>query len=140
MDFDNSILWNFQTENNCDSTEFCPVSKSLIHSEKRFFVCGNYELIETKKFGKLYLFELKKSQANYEIKQHQKLDTSAILDLKWSSKLFSNEKILLGGALENGKLEIWNLEDTELKSLKNIEIDSSVCLSLNWNNSIYSFQ
>mmetsp|Transcript_12189 Transcript_12189/g.16844 ORF Transcript_12189/g.16844 Transcript_12189/m.16844 type:complete len:352 (+) Transcript_12189:123-1178(+) len=133
-----------QTKLNADSIEFCP------QFDPSLFACGTYQLIEQKegeqtsqkKVGCLYLFQLFESDNNLEFRELQAIDTSAILDLKWSGPINSQPEIL-GQVSSNGTLIVYSLQQTDnntkLEQKEQYEFENTpIALSLDWNNHVHS--
>ena len=91
-----------ETKYFADSVEFCPADEW-----QDVFACGNYQLIEEtkKKVGQLYLFRTPWT-AGQKLEELQRLDSAAILDLKWSMRAV-RDRWLLGQVCAAGQLQIY---------------------------------
>ncbi|XP_026176569.1 diphthine methyltransferase isoform X2 [Mastacembelus armatus] len=131
----------FDTELSADSVEWCPVSSN--HS---ILACGTYQLQKGAKeedttpsrTGRLYLFEFQ--QQGYmspPLTELQRMDTPAILDLKWCHVLLSG-KAVLGMAAATGELQLYTMSDSQegsrsLQTLSSLEVGAErLALSLDW--------
>ncbi|XP_061401080.1 diphthine methyltransferase [Musca vetustissima] len=133
------LLHTIDTEYSADSIEWCP------HTNYRnIFACGTYQLEETKdgeeekpcqRKGRIYLFEFEKDCNS--LKELQRIETAAILDMKW---LNSNETEtpVLATATALGQIEIFQLVDDccKLKLCDSIHLKSDdnnlLALALDW--------
>ncbi|ESO12261.1 hypothetical protein HELRODRAFT_93198 [Helobdella robusta] len=126
-----------------DSAEWCPFDN--FHD---ILLCGNYQLqanegsneSDTKRFGRVLLFEKSKSSFSLEIKDERNL--CGVLDIKWSYKKLHN-KLIFGVVDADGILSLWECvktgQDAQMcpvkTSLCNFD-DPCLALSLDWNNAI----
>lgn len=101
------LLQTLDTKYCADSVEWCPITP---HCD--YFVCGTYELQESKedskttnstRVGQLHLLSITKQ---LEIELHFTADTSAILDIKWYPKAI-HDKIVLATCNADGKVALW---------------------------------
>ncbi|KAL5277068.1 DPH7 family protein [Megaselia abdita] len=132
------ILHTIDTEYSADSIEWCPCEEY-----QSFFVCGTYQLEENKsttelsapckRKGRIYLYHFDSSSE--EIKEMFRVETAAILDMKWLTHL---DIPLLTSANAIGEIEIYQLEDNSLKKIiteeLNPEDEDLLALSLDWNH------
>ncbi|XP_061672049.1 diphthine methyltransferase isoform X3 [Syngnathoides biaculeatus] len=130
----------FDTELSADSVEWCPVSNC-----HRFLVCGTYELQKGKgeedgapnRTGRLYLFEYQHEALSPPLSERQRMDTPAILDLKWCHVPVSG-KVMLGLAAATGELQLYVFSDPQegtpnLQTLSSVELGvDKLALSLDW--------
>ncbi|XP_077377019.1 diphthine methyltransferase isoform X2 [Festucalex cinctus] len=131
----------FDTELSADTVEWCPVSHC-----HRFLACGTYQLQKVKgeedgppsRTGRLYLFEYQREALmSPPLTELQRIDTPAILDLKWCHVPVS-EKVVLGLAAATGELQLYALADCQegssnLQTLSNVELGAQqLALSLDW--------
>ncbi|XP_003974570.1 diphthine methyltransferase [Takifugu rubripes] len=128
----------FDTELNADTVEWCPQSP-----HNNILVCGTYQLAGSveepdaapSRIGRLYLFRFQSSDT--PLTELQRLDTSAILDLKWCHVPIS-EQTVLGMAAATGELHLYMLSENEegncyLQPLSNQEVGKEcLLLSLDW--------
>ncbi|XP_011295791.2 diphthine methyltransferase isoform X6 [Musca domestica] len=131
------LIHNVDTEYSADSVEWCP------HKNFRdIFACGTYQLEENKegeeekpcqRKGRIYLYEFEKHTKS--LKELQRIETAAILDMKWIN-CNDNELPILATATALGKVELFQLEDPELKLIDSIHLksddDNILALSLDW--------
>ncbi|XP_071754557.2 diphthine methyltransferase [Centroberyx gerrardi] len=134
----------FDTELSADTVEWCPVP--LCHN---ILACGTYQLQKgpdgageedaaPSRTGRLYLFEFRQEGCmSPPLTELQRVDTPAILDLKWCHVPVS-EKPLLGMAAASGELRLYTLSDSQqgrrsLKALSSLEVGADrLALSLDW--------
>jgi diphthamide biosynthesis protein 7 len=119
-----------------DSVEFCP-----IEGLEKLFVCGTYQLIaETKqKIGRLFLFSVENGE---KIEEKSKIETAAILDLKWRSHLH-DDRALLAQVDAAGAVTIFGLNSTsnQLENISKLNLrEDALCLSLDWNDRVTKWQ
>ncbi|XP_028271012.1 diphthine methyltransferase [Parambassis ranga] len=131
----------FDTELSADTVEWCPVPSS--HD---ILACGTYHLqrgageedATPSRTGRLYLFEFRRDgPMSPPLAELQRLDTAAILDLKWCHVLVA-EKAVLGMAAATGELQLYTLTESQeggcsLQSLSSFEVGPDrLALSLDW--------
>lgn len=131
----------FDTELSADTVEWCPVSPS--HD---VLVCGTYQLnrpvgeedATPSRTGRLYLFEFRREGPMIPpLTELQRLDTAAILDLKWCHVPVS-ERPVLGMAAATGELQLYTLSGSQdggrsLQPLSSLEVGAErLALSLDW--------
>ncbi|XP_074493595.1 diphthine methyltransferase isoform X1 [Sebastes fasciatus] len=131
----------FDTELSADTVEWCPVPSS--HD---VLACGTYQLQKGPgeedatpiRTGRLYLFEFRREgSTSPPLTELQRMDTAAILDLKWCHVPVSG-KAVLGMAAATGELQLYTLSDAQeggrrLHSLCSLEVGAErLALSLDW--------
>lgn len=131
----------FDTELSADTVEWCPVPTS-----NNILVCGTYQLQKgageedatPSRVGRLYLFKLyEEASMSPPLTELQRIDTAAILDLKWCH-LPVSEKTLLGMAAATGELQLYMLSDKQdcgpsLQLMSSFEVGTErLALSLDW--------
>ncbi|XP_029915242.1 diphthine methyltransferase isoform X2 [Myripristis murdjan] len=134
----------FDTELSADTVEWCPVPPS-----HHILACGTYQLHKgpdragdedatPSRTGRLYLFEFgQKGHMSPPLTELQRLDTPAILDLKWCHVPLS-EKPVLGMAAASGELQLYTLSVNQerhysLQALSSLEVGvDRLALSLDW--------
>ncbi|XP_071338000.1 diphthine methyltransferase [Trachinotus anak] len=131
----------FDTEQSADSVEWCPVSP--YHN---MLACGTYQLqkgagvenVTPSRTGRLYLFDFRREGSmSPPLTELQRIDTAAILDLKWCHVPISG-KALLGIAAATGELQLHSLSDGQegscsLQALSSLEVGAErLALSLDW--------
>ncbi|XP_026199504.1 diphthine methyltransferase [Anabas testudineus] len=131
----------FDTELSADSVEWCPVPCS--HD---VLACGTYQLQKgageedatTSRTGRLYLFEFRdEGSMSPPLTELQRIDTEAILDLKWCHVPLSGRAVL-GMAAATGALQLYTLSDNQegsrsLHTLSSLEVGvERLALSLDW--------
>ncbi|XP_056143820.1 diphthine methyltransferase [Lampris incognitus] len=134
----------FDTELSADAVEWCPVPLWY-----NILVCGTYQLQKgpdgamednatPTRTGRLYLFECnQEGSMTPPLTELQRINTPAILDLKWCHVPVS-EKPLLGMATASGELQLFTLGESQeahwgLKSLTSLEMGvDRLALSLDW--------
>ncbi|XP_072563933.1 diphthine methyltransferase isoform X2 [Paramormyrops kingsleyae] len=132
------------TELSADAVEWCPVPPW--HD---VLACGTYQLLKPpegvdvesavpSRIGRLYLFQFHEDGLHCPpLTEIQRIDTSAILDIKWCHVPVL-ERPLLGMATASGELQLWKLTDTqdgpsglEMTSCMELGPDR-LALSLDW--------
>uniref|UniRef100_UPI0037E97503 diphthine methyltransferase n=1 Tax=Semicossyphus pulcher TaxID=241346 RepID=UPI0037E97503 len=131
----------FDTELSADTVEWCPVSSS--HD---ILACGTYQLQKgtseedatTSRTGRVYLFEFRREgSVSPPLTELQRMDTAAILDLKWCHVPLSGEAVL-GMAAASGELQLYTLSNSQegsrsLHPLSSMEVGAErLALSLDW--------
>ncbi|KAF7659023.1 hypothetical protein LDENG_00004520 [Lucifuga dentata] len=132
----------FDTELSADTVEWCPVP--LRHN---ILACGTYQLQKGPdgagdedatpcRIGRLYLFEFQQEgPLSPPLTQLQRMDTAAILDLKWCHVALSG-KAVLGMATATGEMQLYALSDSQqdgLAALSSVEVGvDRLALSLDW--------
>ncbi|XP_029294636.1 diphthine methyltransferase isoform X3 [Cottoperca gobio] len=131
----------FDTELSADTVEWCPLSSS--HD---ILACGTYQLEKgageedatPTRTGRLYLFEYRREGLmSPPLTELQRMDTAAILDLKWCHVPLSGEAVL-GMAAATGELQLYTLSHSpeggrSLHTLCSLEVGTErLALSLDW--------
>ncbi|KAI3372820.1 hypothetical protein L3Q82_022724 [Scortum barcoo] len=131
----------FDTELSADTVEWCPVSTS-----QHILACGTYQLQKgageedatPSRTGRLYLFKFRREGSmSPPLTELQRVDTPAILDLKWCHVPVSGEAVL-GMAAATGELRLYTLSDGQeggrsLQALSSLEVGAErLTLSLDW--------
>lgn len=131
----------FDTELSADTVEWCPVTPS-----DDLLACGTYQLHKgaaednapPSRTGRLYLFEFsREGTMSPPLTELQRVDTAAILDMKWCHVPLSG-KIVLGVAAASGELQLHTLSDSQegrrsLHPLSCLEVGiDRLSLSLDW--------
>lgn len=131
----------FDTELSADTVEWCPVPPN--HD---ILVCGTYQLQKgvgeenatPSRTGRLYLFEFQREgPMSPPLTELQRMDTAAILDLKWCHVPVS-ERAVLGMAAATGELQLYTLSESQeggrrLQALSSLEVGvERLALSLDW--------
>lgn len=131
----------FDTELSADTVEWCPVS-----SDHNILVCGTYQLQKgtgeedatPSRTGRLYLFQFRREgPMTPPLTELQRMDTAAILDLKWCHVPVS-ERPVLGLAAATGDLQLYTLKDAQegswrLQGLSSLAVGADrLVLSLDW--------
>ncbi|KAF8707785.1 P-loop containing nucleoside triphosphate hydrolase protein, partial [Rhizoctonia solani] len=139
-------IFSLDTELPADSVEFCP--REGLYD---ILVCGTYNLVKNDEGEKEAGHESKKPQerngrclvyefdeASMGLKEMQRIETAAILDVKWSySQGVANPMLAFAESVGRIQFHEWNSQ--EVKTLLNVQsiqvADPSVlCLSIDWNN------
>ncbi|XP_053336863.1 diphthine methyltransferase isoform X2 [Clarias gariepinus] len=128
----------FDTELSADTVEWCPLPHYA-----HILACGTYQLQKddeknTSRTGRLYLFQFDQQQCfSPPLTEIQRIDTPAILDLKWChTELF--ERPLLGMATACGEIQLHQLKDAPEGSCALGRVSSTelgpdrLALSLDW--------
>lgn len=131
-------LHSLDTEYSADSIEWCPHVDFLTH-----FVCGTYQLEGNtsesssppcRRKGRIYLFQFK-TKTN-EFSELHRLETAAILDMKWLQQE-NLEFPILAAANALGQIEVFTLENNQLIRKTTFELNTEfhnlLALSLDWN-------
>ncbi|XP_056231619.1 diphthine methyltransferase [Seriola aureovittata] len=131
----------FDTEQSADTVEWCPVSPN-----HNILVCGTYQLqkgagvedVTPSRTGRLYLFDFRREGSmSPPLTELQRIDTAAILDMKWCHVPVSG-KALLGTAAATGELQLYSMSDGQegscsLQTLSSLEVGAErLALSLDW--------
>ncbi|XP_055388940.1 diphthine methyltransferase [Condylostylus longicornis] len=135
-------LHTVDTEYSADSVEWC-----LHPNFSEYFACGTYQLDDVdnntssqapcRRKGRIYLFkyELK----NNILKEEFRLETAAILDMKWLN-YHREEFPILGAANALGEIHIYNIQDNKLVLKSSIQLNSNddnlLALSLEWSPNV----
>ncbi|KAK9523214.1 hypothetical protein VZT92_019620 [Zoarces viviparus] len=129
------------TELSADAVEWCPVAPS--HG---ILACGTYQLQKGAgeedappiRTGRLYLFEFRRGGSlSPPLTELQRIDTAAVLDLKWCHVPLSGGAVL-GMAAATGELQLYTLSDSQegghrLEPLCSVEVAAErLALSLDW--------
>ncbi|KAB5528632.1 hypothetical protein PHYPO_G00142470 [Pangasianodon hypophthalmus] len=128
----------FDTELSADTVEWCPLSHYA-----HIVACGTYQLQKDdeknpSRIGRLYLFQFDQQQSfTPPLTEIQRIDTPAILDLKWChTEIY--ERPLLGMATACGEIQLHRLKDTQdgrcaLECVLSTELGPNrLALSLDW--------
>ncbi|GAA5962055.1 hypothetical protein JCM3765_005505 [Sporobolomyces pararoseus] len=143
----------FDTEYSADSIEYCPSIPNL-------FVCGTYQVDKDQteansskaaaaqseseegksikpvvvRTGRCYLFKTDRNGQN--LRELQRIESPAILDMKWSPKPWNGYENVLAIADAKGHVQLYSLdrETLQLSLIDNITVsdESTLCLSLDW--------
>ncbi|XP_008278842.1 diphthine methyltransferase isoform X2 [Stegastes partitus] len=131
----------FDTELSADTVEWCPVPPN--HD---ILACGTYQLQKgvgeedatPSRTGRLYLFEFQREGLmSPPLTELQRMDTAAILDMKWCHMPVS-ERAMLGMAVATGELQLYTLSESQeggrsLQALSSLEVGAErLALSLDW--------
>ncbi|KAJ8413823.1 hypothetical protein AAFF_G00064210 [Aldrovandia affinis] len=134
----------FDTELSADAVEWCPLPQW-----QNVLACGTYQLLKTpdgagvgssipSRVGRIYLFQFRQEGPLCPpLTEVQRIDTPAILDIKWCHVPVS-ERPLLGMATATGELQLYKLIDTQegscgLKAVSSLELGPDrLALSLDW--------
>jgi diphthine methyl ester acylhydrolase len=127
-------LHRIDTEYSADSVEFCPSA-----DHQGVVAVGTYQVIEgqenetegTQRKGRLLLYNI--SEEN-EIKEVQRMETGAILDMKWCCQRWNGD--VLATVTSIGELHLYTLEDGIL-NLKDTLLNGKegiLNLSVDWAN------
>lgn len=126
----------FDTDYPADSVEWCPVEPFW-----DYFACGTYLLLDDatqeeklvqERIGTLLLMRV----VHKKLELVQKLETSGILDLKWSPKVVE-EKIVIGAVTAKGEVNIYEFHENMLKFVTGVNMRTDeegdyMTLALNW--------
>ncbi|CAG8448694.1 12012_t:CDS:10 [Dentiscutata erythropus] len=155
-----SSLYSLDTEYSADSVEFCP-----FENYSQFLACGTYQLADSKikhseydhednennnnkvssqpkrRLGRLLLYQIMNNESLAVMKETQRIETSAILDMKWSHQ-YIHDQMILALADASGKVGLYRLNQDksqleaqlDLVILYAINDDNKLCLSLDWSN------
>ncbi|CAG8566631.1 11463_t:CDS:10, partial [Acaulospora morrowiae] len=152
-----SLLHSLDTSYCADSVEFCP-----FEDYSQFLACGTYQLVDPgvktiefnenindkemlnqfdapqKKLGRLLLYQVTNNNSTKKMQEVQRIETAAILDMKWSHQKVNGGDIVLALACESGKICLYGLnQDNNQFNLLNSHAtneDRKLCLSLDWSN------
>ncbi|KAJ2841412.1 hypothetical protein IWW36_006265, partial [Coemansia brasiliensis] len=142
-------LYSFDTEYCADSLEFYPFG------ETRRFLVGTYQLLQpsnaaqdtelsskdSQRVGRIYVCDAVNGDEGMQIIEKQRIETSAIFDIKWAYNLVSSKE-LAGVACADGSLAVYTTgsqSDTRfLTPFAATQPQSSMCCSLDWSNRIDS--
>lgn len=131
----------FDTEQSADTVEWCPVAPN-----HNILACGTYQLQKgtgvddaaPSRTGRLYLFDFcREKSMGPPLTELQRIDTVAILDMKWCHVPVSG-KALLGIAAATGELQLYSMSDGQegscsLQTLSSLEVGAErLALSLDW--------
>jgi diphthamide biosynthesis protein 7 len=111
----------FDTEYSADSVEFCPIK-----GFQQNYVIGTYQVENNKedqnysRKGRIYL----KSTINTEL--IQSIETSAVLDIKWSQNLIKNSPFLCSST--ETEIDIYSLKD-KLSLITSVQSNNALNLS-----------
>ncbi|CAG8618685.1 4073_t:CDS:2, partial [Cetraspora pellucida] len=131
----------------------------------QFLACGTYQLAESeikqneydnevqeyndnhdkvssqpkRRLGRLLLYQITNDEYSVAMKEIQRIETSAILDIKWSHQCIDNQMIL-ALADASGKVGLYRLNQNksqlDLIILHSVNNDDKLCLSLDWSDRI----
>ncbi|XP_068166266.1 diphthine methyltransferase isoform X2 [Antennarius striatus] len=128
----------FDTQLHADAVEWCPVS-----ANHDLLACGTYQLqagdehAASSRTGRLYLFEFRRGTQVTPLRELQRLETAAILDLKWCHVPLAGRAVL-GVAAATGELQLYALSDRQvggrsLQTLSSMQVGAErLALSLDW--------
>uniref|UniRef100_A0AAY4B7H5 Diphthine methyltransferase n=1 Tax=Denticeps clupeoides TaxID=299321 RepID=A0AAY4B7H5_9TELE len=108
----------FDTELSADAAEWCPVPPW-----HHVLACGTYQLQQgphqapeestaPSRIGRLYLFHFRQEGLRPPLTEVQRMETPAILDLKWCHMPISGQP-LLGMATASGEVQLYALRDSQ---------------------------
>ncbi|KAJ3604045.1 hypothetical protein NHX12_028786 [Muraenolepis orangiensis] len=127
----------FDTQLSADAVEWCPVP--LCHD---VLACGTYQLqkgpeqagdedVPHQRIGRLYLFEYRQEgPLTPPLTELQRIDTAAILDLKWCHVALSGDPVL-GMATASGEVQLYTLTDGPELTSQSVGSER-LALSLDW--------
>eukprot|EP00455_Lapot_gusevi_P021704 TRINITY_DN22719_c0_g2_i1.p1 TRINITY_DN22719_c0_g2~~TRINITY_DN22719_c0_g2_i1.p1 ORF type:complete len:386 (-),score=27.00 TRINITY_DN22719_c0_g2_i1:67-1224(-) len=108
-------LWRTTLEYSADSVESVPFD-DLFPNSSDFFVCGNYQLRDGERLGRVLLYQwLPNVPSDPECVQKQLIDTEAVLDLKWSYQKVEGQCVL-GQVSAKGLVRCYSLSASESDS------------------------
>ncbi|CAE6428788.1 unnamed protein product [Rhizoctonia solani] len=138
-------ILSIDTELPADSVEFCP--RENFHD---ILICGTYNLVKNEEGEKEAEDASKKPQERngrclvYEfnegfmsLQEIQRIDTAAILDIKWSyNQSAFNPLLALAESVGRVQLYEWRGQEKSLSNVQSIQVaePSVLCLSIDWNN------
>ncbi|GAA5876195.1 hypothetical protein JCM16303_007053 [Sporobolomyces ruberrimus] len=134
-------LSHVDTEYSADSIEFCPSVPNL-------FACGTYQVNKednpdvdesdptVTRTGRCLLYSVDRNGQN--LTELQRIESPAILDMKWSPQPWNGHDQVLAIADAKGHVQLHTL-NKETKQLSLIDIitcadEKTLCLSLDWSN------
>ncbi|KAJ1311565.1 hypothetical protein OPQ81_010049 [Rhizoctonia solani] len=138
-------LFSIDTELPADSVEFCPREEF-----RDVLICGTYNLVKDEegekeaeggskkpqeRNGRCLVYEF--DEALMDLKEIQRIDTAAVLDLKWSYKQdIPNPILALAESVGRIQLYEWRGQEKILSNVQPIQVaePSVLCLSIDWNN------
>ncbi|CAG8543748.1 5101_t:CDS:2 [Dentiscutata heterogama] len=148
-----SSLYSLDTEYSADSVEFCP-----FENYSQFLACGTYQLADSeikhseydqednennvssqpkRRLGRLLFYQIMNNESFVVMKETQRIETSAILDMKWSHQCIYDQMIL-ALADSSGKISLYGLNQDksqlDLIILYAVNDHSKLCLSLDWSD------
>ncbi|KAJ1663320.1 hypothetical protein IW140_005098 [Coemansia sp. RSA 1813] len=144
-------LASFEPEYSADCLEFCPFD------QKERFLVGTYQLLEStdskassknaQRIGRIYVCDSAEDTrgSSMRIVERQRIETSAIFDVKWSYNKVANRE-LVGVACASGALSIYNTNSSDADSeylshlctaqdTDDLE-NTTMCCSLDWSNRV----
>ncbi|GAA5947547.1 hypothetical protein JCM10213_005155 [Rhodosporidiobolus nylandii] len=142
-------LSSCDTEYSADAIEWCPGNPHL-------FACGTYQVVKGEvgdaappeadeedegtsssptvtRYGRCLLYEVDSEGKN--LKEKQRFDGPAILDMKWSPRPWNGKKTLaIADAKGHLQLHGLNEETNQLSPIQTVDVtdESTLCLSLDW--------
>ncbi|KAG9078487.1 hypothetical protein FS749_009485 [Ceratobasidium sp. UAMH 11750] len=135
------------TELPADSVEFCPRDGS-----RNILVCGTYNLVKNDedadssgskrpqtRNGRCLVYEV--GENSQKLKEVHRIETAAILDLKWSYDDTSSNPILaLAESVGSIRIYEWHRQEKKLLASQVIQAADphTLCLSIDWNNRVSS--
>ncbi|KAI9204437.1 WD40-repeat-containing domain protein [Polychytrium aggregatum] len=144
-----TTLARIDTEYSADSVEFCPVS-----DHQRIMALGTYQVIKTEddtpapRKGRLVLYSVESETtstgndglASVTMNELMRLETGAILDMKWSHRVLDSGRPTMGMVDALGNTSLWTLSQSsilEKTAAWNNESEGVLCLSLDWSNRVH---
>ncbi|CAG8668549.1 6395_t:CDS:10, partial [Racocetra persica] len=148
-------LCSLDTEYSADSVEFCP-----FEDYSQFLVCGTYQLADSevkhteyvhedqeyndnvssqpkRRLGRLLLYQIMNNECSVVMNKIQQIETSAILDIKWSHQCI-DDQMILALADASGKVGLYKLNQEksqlDLIILYAVNDNDKLCLSLDWSD------
>jgi diphthamide biosynthesis protein 7 len=119
-----STQFEFDTEYSADAVEFCP-----IEGYQEWLLIGTYQLQKDEsKVGRIALMEDTGKVAD-------QYETSAVLDIKFSHQLYSNQAVF-GAATSQGQFLLCGIENQRIQLMQELNVGSGLCLSLDWQNRV----
>ncbi|KAG8713329.1 hypothetical protein FRC08_013392 [Ceratobasidium sp. 394] len=134
------------TELPADSVEFCPRDGS-----RNILVCGTYNLVKNDqgdadspgskqpqtRDGRCLVYEV--GETSQTLKEVHRIETAAILDLKWSyDNISSNPILAVAESVGSIRIYEWHQQEKKLSASQVIQVGDphTLCLSIDWNNRV----
>ncbi|KAI9906334.1 hypothetical protein PsorP6_003427 [Peronosclerospora sorghi] len=140
----------FDTKETADCVESCPVAgfeSTMVVATYQLHKATEIGDSQDRRTGRLQHFQVNCNGAintddvNVTVSKVEEVVTSSgVLDIKWSTQAI-NGKVLLCAATAGGSLELYRLAGEEKQTLNYLLQTTdvnSMCLSLDWNNRVYS--